>query len=178
MLRVTSGKYKGRVLTIPAGEIRPTTALMREIFFDLIDDVGGRSFCDIFAGSGVMSIEAASRGADCLTLVEKDRRKKNVLLKNLSLLAEPYNLKLMPAESFVRLRQKQYDIIYLDPPYRYRFKEDILKRILSVGLLTSDGIAAIHLPYKERLPEQIGDYRLYRQKKSGQAALCFYRQTL
>jgi 16S rRNA (guanine(966)-N(2))-methyltransferase RsmD len=71
-MRIISGKYKGRIIKRPKG-IRPTQDKVRKALFDILQDIAGLSFLELFAGSGAVGIEALSRGIRDLTLVEYNR---------------------------------------------------------------------------------------------------------
>lgn len=80
-MRITSGKYRGRVITCPPGVIRPAMDRMRESMFSILGDIYHLSFLDLFSGSGLVGIEAASREAQPVHLVEMDRQKKTYYIK-------------------------------------------------------------------------------------------------
>ena len=83
-MRITGGKYCRRNVACPPGVIRPAMDRMRESLFSILGDLSGLSFLDLFSGSGCVAIEAASRGASPIHLVEMDRGKKETIEKNLS----------------------------------------------------------------------------------------------
>ena len=85
-MRITGGRYCGRKVIIPTGEleIRPAMDRMRESLFSILGPLDGASFCDLFSGSGCVGLEAASRGATTVHLVEMDRAKREVMEKNIS----------------------------------------------------------------------------------------------
>lgn len=99
-MRITTGKYKGRVIKMPKG-IRPTQGLVRKALFDILGDITGLSFLELFAGSGAVGLEALSRGAKEVVLVEKDRQCIKVIEENLN------SLKCQGASHYVILRQAQ-----------------------------------------------------------------------
>lgn len=71
-MEILGGSAKGMILKAPAGrEVRPTSVRSRRALFDMLGNLSGRSFCDLFAGSGAIGIEAASRGASHVVFVEK-----------------------------------------------------------------------------------------------------------
>ena len=71
-MEILGGSAKGMALKVPAGrEVRPTSVRSRRALFDMLGDLTGKHFCDFFAGSGAVGIEAASRGASHVLLVEK-----------------------------------------------------------------------------------------------------------
>ena len=79
-MRITGGKLKGRIIECPDGIIRPAMDRMRESVFSILGDLTGKSWLDLFSGSGTIAIEAASRGANPIELCEKDKIKVNTLL--------------------------------------------------------------------------------------------------
>ena len=87
-MRITGGKYVRGKIVCPPGVIRPAMDRMRESLFAILGDLSGLSFLDLFSGSGVVAIEAASRGAEPIVLVEMDRGKKATIEKNLSIIEE------------------------------------------------------------------------------------------
>ena len=74
-MRITGGKLKGRIIKCPDGVIRPAMDRMRESVFAILGDLTGKSWLDLFSGSGTIAIEAVSRGASSVELCEKDRIK-------------------------------------------------------------------------------------------------------
>ena len=91
-MRITGGKYCGRKVIIPTGEleIRPAMDRMRDSLFAILGPLDGASFCDLFSGSGCVGLEAASRGASVVHLVEMDRAKREVMEKNIDDLTAQY----------------------------------------------------------------------------------------
>ena len=83
-MRITGGIYRGRRIDCPPGVIRPAMDCMRESLFSILGDLSGESFLDLFSGSGCVGIEAASRGAATVHLVEKDKLKLATIKANIS----------------------------------------------------------------------------------------------
>ena len=123
-MRVTGGIYGGRKIDCPPGVIRPAMDRMRESVFAILGDLSGLSFLDLFCGSGSIGIEAASRGAEPVHLVEKDRRKRTVIEKNLSIVTSEIKPFYYPVEAFIRRATTSYDIVFLDPPFIYKDKKN------------------------------------------------------
>ena len=182
-MRITGGEYNGRKLIVPPGVIRPAMDRMRESLFALLGGIRGRSFLDLYCGSGSVGIEAASRGAEPIVFVEKDRGKRTVLQRNLSFVQEQTEVYIVPVEHFLRRVKRSFDLIFLDPPFRQRGKVEVLQLIAARRILTQGGILAIHLSKEEEkgFPEvlglgtaagqlQLSDRRLY-----GGSLLLFYR---
>ena len=100
-MRITGGKYCGRIVTCPPGVIRPAMDRMRESLFSILGNIEDYSFLDLFTGSGCVGIEAASRGAEPVHLVEKDRGKKKVITENISFVESPIMLFMADVNRFI-----------------------------------------------------------------------------
>ena len=84
MMKINSGIFRNSSIEIlKNSSFRPTTSICRKSFFDTVGSLNEKSFLDIFAGSGIIGFEAASRGAKNVTFVEKDTTATNILKKNL-----------------------------------------------------------------------------------------------
>jgi 16S rRNA (guanine966-N2)-methyltransferase len=131
---------------------------MRESLFALLGDMRGCSFLDLYCGSGSVGIEAASRGAEPIVFVEKDRGKRPALQRNLSFVREQTEVYCLPVEHFLRRVKRRFDLIFLDPPFRQRAKVEVLQVIAARGVLARDGILVIHLSRQEEkgFPEVLG----------------------
>ncbi|KGE71466.1 RsmD family RNA methyltransferase [Spirochaeta lutea] len=159
-MRITGGIYRGRTVTCPPGIIRPAMDRMRESVFTILGSVQGLSFLDLFTGSGIIALEAASRGAEPVYAVEKDPGKKTILKKNLSIADQNVHLSIMPAERFVKTWKKPFDLVFLDPPFPYPFKADLLARVAASRLVHPSTQIIIHYPGEETLPDNLAIPRL------------------
>ena len=119
-LRIIAGKWRSRKLVFPEREnLRPTPDRVRETLFNWLQaDVPGSVCLDLFAGSGALGFEAASRGAGQVILVEQDREASAALAQNIDIL-EAGNIQLVKDDALGWLQQNHclYDIVFLDPPY-------------------------------------------------------------
>jgi 16S rRNA (guanine966-N2)-methyltransferase len=177
-LRITGGLYCGRRIKCPPGVIRPAMDRMRESMFSILDNqykLEGLSFLDLFSGSGIVGVEAASRGAFPVTLVEMDKKKFKVLKENTGFLERPVQIKLLPVERFIRSCRESYDMIYIDPPFNYKKKEKLLLDISEREILKDKGLALIHLPKEENLPENPGRLKQIDKRRYGRSVLLFYQ---
>ncbi|HWE08523.1 MAG TPA: 16S rRNA (guanine(966)-N(2))-methyltransferase RsmD [Solirubrobacteraceae bacterium] len=122
-MRVISGTYGGRELVAPPGQsTRPTSDRVREALFSILADVRGARVLDLFAGSGALAIEAVSRGAAEATLVDSAAPAIHAIRRNLELLEIDAEVVRSSALRFLegaRDRARQYDLVFLDPPYRH-----------------------------------------------------------
>ena len=181
-MRVIAGRYKGRRLRCPSQDIRPVMSKMRESIFSMLysryGSLEGRRFLDIFCGSAVMSVEAASRGASYVEAVEQDRRKRKILQDNLSILEVPWKLHLADAYDYllrISIASQPFDIIYLDPPFPMKDKAQLLQS-LGQNLLQPSGLVIIHLPkHESKLQTLDNGLFLECDRHYGGSALCLYQ---
>ena len=123
-MRVIAGSYGGRELVAPRGQAtRPTSDRVREALFSILGaDVSHARVLDLFAGSGALAIEALSRGAGEATLVDSSAAAISAIRRNLKALGLEAEVVRAPALRFLegaRNRARQYDLVFLDPPYRH-----------------------------------------------------------
>jgi len=122
---------------------------MRESVFACLGDLGGHSFLDIFSGSGIIALEAASRGASYIEAVEYDPLKRKTLIENVSISPVRINCHFISAELYIKRAKKIFDFIFLDPPFPYRFKWNLLVNIAQSKLVTNESKIMIHRPKHE-----------------------------
>ena len=178
-MRITGGKLKGRNTKCPDGIIRPAMDRMRESVFAILGDLSGKSWLDLFSGSGTVAIEAVSRGAQNVELCEKDRIKSRTLLENVSMTEKECGVKIhchfMAVELFLKRCRNRFDYIFFDPPFPYKFRKELLEAVRTNSLLTEDGIAMIHYPEEDALPNEIGNLILSDKRVYGRSIVNFYR---
>ena len=121
-MKIISGKYKGRPIKAPKGATtRPTSSKVRESIFNILQgEIEGARFLDLFAGSGIMGLEALSHGAESVTFIENNKQAASCIRANLKSLEEKATL--LQRDAALALKQlhkaqAQFDIIYMDPPY-------------------------------------------------------------
>lgn len=153
-MRIISGKYKGRAIEAPKG-IRPTQDNVRKALFDILGDIEGLSFIDLYAGSGAVGLEALSCGAKSALFVEEDRQAVKVIQANLNSLKSQvsgfratiyhetcdmrYETIIINKDVFEAIplffnNKQKFDVIFLDPPY-YKGKAPRLRS----GLTKEEG---------------------------------------
>jgi 16S rRNA (guanine966-N2)-methyltransferase len=167
-VRIIGGKYKGRRITIPKQfSSRPTTDFARENLFNILSnyfDFESINVLDLFAGTGSISFEFASRGCREIDLVEVDRRICIFINKVLAYL-DTNAINLVHEDAFIYIRNciKAYDIVFADPPYDLPQLEDIPLLIFENDLLKGDGWLILEHSRKQNysaLPECF-DTRVY-----------------
>lgn len=182
-LAITGGVYKNYRLTCPPGEIRPATNIMREAVFQILDnkfhlsknDSNQFHFLDLFSGSGLMAIEAVSKGFAFATGVEKDRLKWQVILKNFSIAPNKFKLIKDSAEKFLLLNTKPFDVINVDPPFNYAYKHDLMNKIIVSRTCTTKSVIIIHIPQKEHLATSYNSFIQIDSRNYGGSAIHIYQ---
>ena len=163
-VRIIAGKYRRRLLGFPDVDgLRPTPDRVRETVFNwLADRIDGAQCLDLFAGSGAMGFEAASRGAAKVILVEKNRQAAQSLRESKAMLcASEIEVVVAAAESYLQSMSQQFDLIFLDPPYALDLLEQLLPQ--AVAALKPGGYIYIESPR----PEQFAGWEVVKQGKAG-----------
>lgn len=173
-MRITGGFLKNRSLKSPkTTATRPTSEKLRQSVFNICQNhIEGAHFLDLFAGSGAMGIEALSRGAESATFIESNRSALKTIRDNLN------ELDLSPLATILagdvllllnKLKGKQFDLIYVDPPYEKGLHEKTLKLIDSYDLLDQEGTLFIEELSLEELP--LKNLELKKKRKMGNTFL-------
>ncbi|MCL2193020.1 MAG: RsmD family RNA methyltransferase [Treponema sp.] len=178
-MRITGGTLCGRRVQVPGGIIRPSMDQMRESVFGCLGDLAGRSFLDVFSGSGIIALEAASRGATYVEAVESDPGKRKRLLDNVSIAPIRISCRFMSAELYVLRAKRAFDCIFLDPPFPYRFKWELLSRIAASPLVTEESVVLLHRPQGDCQTEEISAMQIALRKTEsreyGRSVVDFFR---
>lgn len=183
MPKIIAGRAKGRRLrSLPGEQTRPSGARLKEALFSMLQSrIPGAVFLDLFAGSGQMGLEAASRGAKEVVLVEPWRPLKPLLHENIerTALADVCTHWAMPAKRAVQKAQKlglQFDIIYCDPPWKEAKGQ---MAALCPGLLTllkTDGVLVLEVEDKDLKGLECKGFEKQRACQYGRAMVVFYRR--
>ena len=180
-MRIIGGKYRSRVLADFAGDaVRPTSDRAKEALFNILAlKMYGARILDLFAGSGALGLESLSRGAKEVVFNDFAKDSLAILKKNLNTLKIPVGgeeAKLLNADYLVTLEsvRGQFDIIFLDPPYRFDYGEKALQKIAQKGLLSENGIAV----YERDRPFEgkIDGLEIYDERKYGKTYFTFFRR--
>jgi 16S rRNA (guanine(966)-N(2))-methyltransferase RsmD len=178
--RIIGGTGKGRRLRTPRGDAtRPTGARVRQTLFDILAPrVSGCRFLDAFAGNGGVGLEALSRGAARVVLVDQSRAAIEVIRENARLLAaaggdvQIYHQDARIALAALADSGVRFDVIYLDPPYASPLYEPLLEE--AARLLATTGVVVAEHFHKRALPETIGGLVSTRSVRIGDHTLTFY----
>lgn len=150
-MRIISGKFRGKKIEAPASlPVRPTTDTAKEGLFNWLNnriDFEEIDVLDLFSGTGNISLEFLSRGAQHITAVDKNADCMRFLVQTTQKM-DIYNLKIFNLDVFVaieRLREK-FDVIFADPPYDFPKYQELLINIWEKELLKEDGLLIIEHP--------------------------------
>lgn len=182
-MRIIAGQYRGRILkTLRGSRLRPTSDRLRESLFSVIRaEVPGSVFVDCYAGSGAVGLEAFSRGASQVYLIESSAPAARLIQENVSALGASEQVRLVRAAAGTGLRWLEreavrIDICFLDPPYADRREAAAsLDRLAASQLMNPGGLIIVQHPRKETLVERTGPWTRVRVLNQGSSALSFYR---
>ncbi len=172
---------KGRTLHFPSGsKERPTSDFLRETLFNLLGPLQNKTFLDLFAGSGSVGLEAASRGAQGTFFVEKNKHLVEVIKKNIQTCCLDKNCRIIAGDiefGLLDLFRKKYefDIIFADPPYNRDLVKATLRFLSKNHVLRKDGIIVIQHSIKETFSDSNDNIYQTDQRKYGDNALTFFK---
>jgi 16S rRNA (guanine(966)-N(2))-methyltransferase RsmD len=160
--------------------LRPTSDRLRETLFNILAPrVTGSSFLDICAGSGAVAIEALSRGATRVALIEQSRRACSIIIENLESLEIAERADVMNRDAVSALKRLardgwSFDIAYFDPPYASGMYTEVMETLATSGLIAPEGLVVVEHRAKVALEPEYGYLRVYREVKQGESILTFY----
>ena len=172
-MRVITGTARGRRLREPEGmDIRPTTDKVKESIFNIVQfDVEGRCVLDLFAGTGQLGIEAASRGAESVTFVDSSRAAVRLVRENLEKCGLTGQVHQTDALHFLE-GCGRYDLIFADPPYDSGLYEQVMDAVIAFDILPEGGIIVCESRHETVLSERPGFRR--REYLYGKVRLTVY----
>jgi 16S rRNA (guanine966-N2)-methyltransferase len=184
MSRIIAGRARGRRLkALPGQATRPTGGRVRQTLFDILAPrIEGARFLDAFAGGGGVGLEALSRGATQVVLVESGASAVEVLRHNARALSDGggevqiYRQEARTALGALADRGRRFDIVYLDPPYASDLYEGLLEDLGRGRILADEGLVVAEHFHKRALPETIGGLERTRTVRVGDHCLSFYRR--
>ncbi len=175
-LRITGGSLRGRRVPVPAGEVRPTSERARQAYFNIVRDrIDGARFLDLFAGSGVFSLEALSRGASAAVAVEQNRKQCTAIEGTAETLGVAVTalsgdvLQVLP-----RVGTAAFDLVYADPPYDYSRYDDLLAALAHAPLADDVLVAVEHRRRSE--PFHDTQLREIRRTEYGEVWITFFQR--
>lgn len=182
-MRIIAGKCRGfHLRSLQGASLRPTSDQTRETLFDVLGPaLEGSRFLDVYAGSGAVGLEALSRGANVVVLVENHRGAVDLIRRNLEALRAGDQVRLLvspAAKALERLAAEgaQFDYIFLDPPYAEVGEyHRTLRQLARSAVLTPAGRVIAEHSRHLRLEEAYGRLRRIRSLRHGDTHLSFFR---
>jgi len=182
---LTGGSFAGRRLYVPGSGVRPATNLVREAVFSTLrsffdEGVAGRRVLDLFAGTGSLGLEALSRGARFAVFVDRGRESVRSIRRNLELLgftdrSTAQVVARDAADYLKRSRELLFDVVFMDPPYRYTDTGEVVER-LKRSLAAGSGALLVYERFYTETPPSFGETcELLKRKKYGQSEILYYR---
>jgi len=183
-MRVVGGKYRGRQLLVPPGRnIRPTSNRVRESIFNILtqggEGIGKRNWVekadvlDGFAGTGAMGLEAISRGASKVTVIDNDEAALNCCRKNIEALREGNNVKILSVNCLSPGPTDQpYSLIFMDPPYGLGLVVPAIAALTDNGWIAPNAITVVEMAKYEKIKPPL-NFRILDQRVYGKAKILF-----
>lgn len=174
-MRIVGGVFKGRKLKEFSDiGVRPTSDMAREAVFNILrDEIDGASFLDLFAGTGAMGLEALSRGAEYVCFNDSSFKSRELINHNLASLGIKNGYTVLPdnAESLLANINKKFDIVYLDPPYKYENVNGIIElcaNVIENGIIVLETETPVFFE-----PEGL---KIFNRRRYGRINLTFYKK--
>ncbi|MCF7920894.1 MAG: 16S rRNA (guanine(966)-N(2))-methyltransferase RsmD [Candidatus Cloacimonetes bacterium] len=174
-MRIIAGEFKRRNLfSVPGNTARPTTDYTRESLFSIIGDCEGKSFLDLYSGSGAVGLEALSRGASRSVFVEFSYNAIDTIKKNIELLGcrERSKIYRRKVNSYLAKAEEAYDIVFMDPPYEKGLVKLTLQELSESSALNDDTLIIIEHSVKEKIPLEWQDW-IIQESKTKHSQLTF-----
>jgi len=170
-LRIIGGAWRGRRIDFPARpELRPTPARVRETLFNWLQGMIEGSRClDLFAGSGALGFEAASRGANSVVMIDTDPQVVNYLRTQAdSLGAAQIEIIMTEAQAYLASSPSPFDIVFLDPPFGSNLLAPLCYALDDRGLLKPGARIYRETPASAGVPAMPATWELLKSQKAGQ----------
>lgn len=179
-LRIIAGQWRGRKIQFAdVDAIRPTPNRVRETLFNWLAPIMEGATClDLFAGSGVLGFEAASRGAKSIIMVDDNPQAVNAIKSQVQqLAAQNIDVHRADASGFLNgvITPAPCDIVFLDPPFQSEMLADISQQLEDQGWLNPDAYIYIEMAARAVLPPLPDSWQPYRQKKAADVAYYLFQ---
>jgi 16S rRNA (guanine966-N2)-methyltransferase len=177
MIRITAGTLRGRRIPVPQDLVRPTSERARQAFFNIIGArIQDAHFLDLFAGSGIFSFEAVSRGAADAVAIDNSRRHTAAIdetAQALEVLVRTVTADI--TTGIKRLGDQVFDVIYADPPYAYERYDELLMSLDTTLKLAPEAFVAIeHRRRSEPFTGNLTRLQFLRRAEYGEVWISFF----
>ena len=174
-LRITAGSLRGRRVPVPPRHARPTSERARQAFFNIVGDrIRNAQFLDLFAGSGIFSFEAVSRGASSATAVDSDRKSVAEIDRRAKEWSVPVTALAGDVIATMPRLTKRFDVVYADPPYDFPAYDALLQALDSATLAPEPMVAIEHRKRSNPFTVRTSRLRLERRAEYGEVWITFF----
>ncbi|MCF8053799.1 MAG: 16S rRNA (guanine(966)-N(2))-methyltransferase RsmD [Deltaproteobacteria bacterium] len=180
-MRVVAGLARGRkIVSIQDASIRPTTGTAREALFNILGNIEGEVFCDLFSGTGAVGIEALSRRASKVIFVDNNPHAIKAIRENVALCGFSAQSVILSEAAEVAVRrlrggEEAFDVVFADPPYAQGALSAVLALFSEGSLIKNEGKLIVqHAPYDQATPHN-GALLLTDRRKYGRTVFSFYQ---
>ena len=181
-MRIISGKAKGtKLYTLEGTNTRPTLDRVKESIFNIIqNDIEDAEILDLFSGSGAIGLEFLSRGARNAVLCDKSKDATEIIKRNVQKthMEEKTQILNLDFETCLdKVKNRQFDIIYIDPPYVTKYILKSIEKIIAQGNLKKEGIMILETDDEQRILREIEseEVRIVDKRKYGRATIIFLK---
>ena len=179
-MRIISGKARGtKLYTLEGTNTRPTLDRVKESIFNIIqNEIEDATVLDLFAGSGAIGLECLSRGAKKAVLCDNSKEAIQIIKRNIEKTHMEECAKIINTDfetCLEKLKNEQFDIIYIDPPYATDYIFKSLKKIKEIGIVKKESIIIIETDDEQRILKEIGniEIKIVDKRKYGRATIIF-----
>ena len=174
-MRIVAGTKKGlRLKTLEGANTRPTKDMVKEALFSSLGFMEGKSFLDLFAGSGAIGLEAKSRGAARVVMAEHHPQAIKIIKENIALTGFKLELYEDDYRRVIPRLKEPFDFIFLDPPYRFDKQEELMRDLMP--LVHKKSVVIWEVEAKRELLDSYGDLHQYKQRRYGITKLVYYQK--
>ncbi len=178
-MRIIAGEARGRSIAAPKGmDTRPTLDRVRESLFSILTQkISGAHILDLFAGSGALGLEGLSRGAADAVFVDHGRLAQAAVQRNLETLGLRERAELLKCDwkrALLELSAKRvrFDLVFLDPPYRFLDISTVFFALWKEGLVMEDGLIIYEHDARSQIPAN--DWRIVDDRRYGDTSITFF----
>jgi 16S rRNA (guanine966-N2)-methyltransferase len=180
-MRVISGRFKGRRLSgFKGGHLRPTMDRVKETLFNILqNDIEDRNVLDLFAGTGSLGIEALSRGAKSVVMVESHPQSLKIIRENLSSLKIEDGITVIPKDVFRFIKSTQatsYEIVFIDPPFTEKLAHKVMTELGACTFIAPKAVVAIEAAKQERIDDDYPGFLLLDRRPFGDKSLSIFQK--
>ncbi|MBE6108073.1 MAG: 16S rRNA (guanine(966)-N(2))-methyltransferase RsmD [Erysipelotrichaceae bacterium] len=184
-MRIIAGKYRSLPLeAVKGNHTRPTTDKIKEAVFNSVGPYfDGGEMLDLYAGSGSVGLECISRGMDHAVFVDKSYDAISTIKKNIGFVKVPSQCTVYKMDALAALRRcadekRQFDLVYLDPPYAQEQNEKVMTALCQMNLLKQGAVVIVESLKEDVFSDEIGSLMKYKEAVYGITRISYYEVKL